>query len=256
MKSFLLNLPPLRLALLLALLAPFAQAAEVPKGGVPLPGQLSYTGVGLSVGLSFGMTDPVASEQDDYLFAWNGALEYFYTKYFSGGFSIWIYGGDMDSDHLVIYNRYRLHGRFHFMPFKNFSVFAAPLFWFETTDIEEIHEDIKDGEVYEGDSLYLRSEDSPPDQSGASAGLEVGFGWRLPYNFGLFGGSAYEHSFSTSPLISYSLGFGYDIRALSKSLQEDFWGMWVTLEFSRRRYLDDSWTHWGTHFLLGLNVVF
>lgn len=256
MKRFLLRFLPLKLALSLALCAHFALAAEIPDGGIPLPGQLSYTGAGLSVGLSFGMTDPVASEQDDYLFAWNGALEYFYGEHFSGGFSIWIYGGDMDSDHLIIYNRYRLHGRFHFMLFKNFSVFAAPLFWFENTDIEQIHEDINDGEEYTGDSLYVRDDDDPPDQSGISAGLEVGFGWRLPYNFGLFAETVYEHSFSTSPLISYSAGFGYDIRAISKFLYENFWGAWVTLEFSRRRYLDDSWTHWGTHFLLGLNVVF
>lgn len=256
MKSFLLKFLPLKLAILLALCAPFALAAEIPDGGVPLPGQLSYTGAGFSVGLSFGMIDPVASDQNDLLFAWNAALEYFYTEHFSGGFSIWIYGGDMDSDYLIIYNRYRLHGRFHFMLFKNFSVFAAPLFWFENTDIEKIHEDINDGEEYTGDLLYVRDEDSAPDQSGVSAGLELGFGWRLPYNFGLFGECVYEHSFSTSPLGSFALGLGYDIRAVSTFLKDNFWGAWVTFEVSRRRYLDDSWTHWGTHFLLGLNIVF
>mgnify|MGYP003507709056 FL=1 len=54
----------------------FAKTSVSQMESIPLPGQLSYVGKGISLGLGLGTIHPLSGE-DDVLAAWNGVFEYF-----------------------------------------------------------------------------------------------------------------------------------------------------------------------------------
>ena len=73
---------------------------------VALPGQSAYTGAGLSIGLAGGVFSPI--EDCDCMGSWQGQLEYFYSDLVSGSFEVRFFGGDLDRDKMVMYQRYRI----------------------------------------------------------------------------------------------------------------------------------------------------
>ena len=82
---------------------------------IPLPKQSAYTGKGFTVGLGMGVFD--ASEKCDCVGIWQGQADYFYTPWFSGGVEVRFFGGEMDSRTSVLYQRYRLSGKFHLIDY-------------------------------------------------------------------------------------------------------------------------------------------
>lgn len=224
-------------------------------GGIALPRLLSYTGKGLSVGLGLGYIYPLGGEKEA-LAAWKGAGEYYYARNFSAGLELLIYGGDVDSETMILYSRYRLHGRFHLNPTKWLDLFLAPLVWLEMTDIDDIRQEIRLDEE-NGDTLVVHNSsvyDDAPEQNGFAVGSEIGFGIHLPFNFGLFGESVYEYSFAGENVFSFSAGVGYDIRAVSPFLRRNVFATWVVLEFTWRRYVGEKWDNTGKFAFLGLQI--
>lgn len=228
--------------------SPLPSEEEVIPGGIPLSRALVYSGKGLVFGLGFGGLSPMGGEKR-YLAAWNGTLEYFYTPWISGGGGVWIYGGDVDSHTMILYSRYRIHSHFHWQPFQRLDVYAGPLLWFESTDIEKFGETDDFGEE-KWSSVY----DDAPEQNGFALGIEGGFGISLPKNFGFFFEATFEKSFSEDLLCALSIGLAYDLWHLSEFLKENLQAMWLSFEVTSRRYLYGEWERTGYYFLLGLGV--
>jgi hypothetical protein len=239
----------------------FAKTSVSQMESIPLPGQLSYVGKGISLGLGLGTIHPLSGE-DDVLAAWNGVFEYFYGTHFSAGGNVWIYGGNIDSHTMILFARYRVHGRIHCKPHDKFSFYIAPLLWFENTDIESIHDDIVHEE--DGESEWVEKKpassvtgvyENAPEQNGFALGGELGFGWKFIGNLGLTGNVTFEKSFSTSVLVNSSFGFAYDIREHFSFLQENFNAVWLSFEGSFRRYLQKKWDRTARNFLFGINLA-
>lgn len=230
---------------------------EIPAGGIPLPGQLSYTGEGIQIGLALGMIQPLSGD-DEFLAAWSGAFEYFYASFLSGGGNVWIYGGDLDSETMILYARYQVHVRFHYMVNSRVSLYFSPMMWFENTEIDEIQEDIsgKDDEYIDEDAGDKKAYELAPEQRGFAIAGELGFGVRLIGGLGFVGSSSIEKSFLTSSLLNFSAGFSYDIRQHFRFLQENFLGMHLSFETTFRRFLDSDWDNYANYWVLGLNLSF
>ncbi len=226
-------------------------------GGIPLPRNLSYTGHGIGIGLALGAIYPLGGEKK-ILAAWRGTADYYYTTFFSAGAEVLIYGGDVDSETMILYNRYRLHGRFHKPLLNNrFSLFVGPLFWFENTSIDDFNEALeadkngKDSIPVKNSNIY----DDAPEQNGFASGVEAGFGWRVYKKLGAFGGVVYEHSFVGENVIGFTGGLSFDVRSLFKTWQKNTYASWVSLEITNRRYLADDWERWGKFLLLGFHIA-
>ncbi len=230
----------------------FKQSPYSIDGGIPLPRQLSYTGIGLNMGLALGVTSPLGNEKK-FLAAWNLDFEYFYKPFWSAGGEVWIYGGDVDSHTMVLYNRYRIHSRFHYQLFKKLNLFGGPLVWLETTDIGEINLD--DEENAEDDKDRFSSVyDDAPEQNGFAVGAELGGGARVAGNLGIVFETVFEKSFSDDPLISFTGGVAYDIRAHSNMLKRNVYSCWISVEATIRRYLSGDWKSLGRYVLIGVNL--
>lgn len=242
------------LILLLSISAFALPSKEVPSGGIALPGQLSYMGEGIQIGLSLGMIRPL-SEDDKLLAAWNGVFEYFYTSFLSAGVDVWIYGGDLDSKTMILFARYRIHSRFHYMVNSRFSLYFAPMVWFEDTSIDEIQEDISGkNEIVFSPKEEFDIYRGAPEQKGFAIAGEIGFGLRLVEGLGLVGSASIEKSFLSSSLFNVTAGFSYDIRRHSKFLQENVLGLNLSVEATLRRFIDDDWKNYSGYLLFGLNV--
>ena len=105
---------------------------------IPLPRQSAYLGKGISVGVGGGVYKP--SHDCDCLGVWQGQLEYYYSKWVSAGIDVHFFGGDLDSDVMVLYQRYRMDVRGHFQ-YKSFDVFLSSVLGLETTDIDEFRDE-------------------------------------------------------------------------------------------------------------------
>ena len=88
------------LCLVLSAFAAEADSAQVSSANIPLPRQSAYLAKGISVGVAGGIFRP--SEDCDCLGVWQGQLEYYYSKWVSGGIDVRFFGGDLDSDVRVL----------------------------------------------------------------------------------------------------------------------------------------------------------
>ncbi len=223
------------------------------EGSIPLPRQMSFVGKGMSLGLGLGAIRPL-DDQDNPLLAWRGVGEYYYLQFLSAGLEVTIYGGDVTDDVMLLYSRYRLHSRFHYQPIKNVDIFAAPLLWFETTDMDDIRKEFD----YEGDStkvFHSTIYEDAPEQNGFAVGSEVGFGVRLPMNLGVFAEGVFERSFSGKNVFAATLGFGYDICGISAFFKRNTYSLWFTFEVSLRHYVGEKWDGTGQSSILSLNLA-
>ncbi|MBR6435672.1 MAG: hypothetical protein IKS45_04135 [Thermoguttaceae bacterium] len=124
---------------------------------IPLPGQTAYLGEGLSFGLGFGVYDPLA--ECDCMGAWQSQLEYFYKEWLSGGANVRFFGGDLDRDAMVLYQRYRLNIRFHGVS-DRYDLYAEPFLGFENTSISAFRKQVRGKKVEEQHYWWEKSTDA------------------------------------------------------------------------------------------------
>ena len=247
----------------------FAFAAESADSvsDIPLPKQSAYTGKGFTVGIGMGVFD--ASEKCDCVGIWQGQADYFYTPWFSGGVEVRFFGGEMDSRTSVLYQRYRLSGKFH-LSFSNFSMYLSPLVGLETTDISELREQWKNRSK-DGDDIDDIDDDdeiaSVVDSAiratncekmfsldGFSAGLELGMGYAFPKYLGVFGAVHYEHNFNNSRLLTMTPGLGFNLRSVWDWAQKNTYSLWFTVEGGFQRYFHRGVSDWNRALIFGFTL--
>ena len=109
---------------------------------IPLPHQSAFLGKGFSVGIGAGLFN--ASKDCDCLGVWQGQLEFHYKDYITGGFDVRFFGGTLDRDVMLLYQRYRLNTRFH-KSFTGADFYIAALLGLESTDLSEFRKEIREG---------------------------------------------------------------------------------------------------------------
>ena len=217
---------------------------------VPLPRQSAYTGEGLAMGLAIGLFNP-SGEECNCIGMWQGHVDYFYLPYLSGGLDIRIYGGNIDSRSMILYQRYQLHVRFYKNLLQNLVVFGTPLIGFETTNLQAIQKNIASGDPT---SVNLNQDICTESfaLNGFSMGAEFGAGYKINKDFGLLGGALYEFNYSDFHYIALTAGVAFNIRNHWKRLEEGMLSSWISLEIQWQRYIGAGDGFWSETFLLGL----
>jgi hypothetical protein len=249
-------------------------SVAVPKReSIALPGQSAYTGAGLSIGLAAGVFSPI--EECDCMGTWQGQLEYFYSDLVSGSFEVRFFGGDLDREKMVMYQRYRLNVRFH-SAYDEFALFAGPFLGLENTSISEFRKQVVDRE--EADSKKTRArfwwqqadydeKEDEPDSSktesdcgklfamnGFSIGLGVGGGYNLSRLFAATGLVQVEYNFSKDVMVSLVPGVAFNLLEVWPWAKNSLRSAWISFEVGGQRYVHGGVEGWSNTFFLGLQL--
>lgn len=255
---------------------------------IPLPHQSAFLGKGFSVGIGAGLFN--ASKDCDCLGVWQGQLEFHYKDYITGGFDVRFFGGTLDRDVMLLYQRYRLNTRFH-KSFAGADFYIAALLGLESTDLSEFRKEIREGVHKDnpsdsGSVTSLNSNDGavadpsaePVDDDGNqnstgntssssdkgrncekmfsldgfTLGVEVGMGVVLSRYFGLIGGASYEFNFSWTQLVTFTPGIAFNLHEVWPWANKNLRSTWISFEMVFQRYFNRDVNEWALAGFLGL----
>lgn len=256
-----------------------AEGKREPCKNIPLPRQTAYTGKGISIGLGAGIYSP--TDECDCLGIWQGQLEYFYTDWISAGIDVRFFGGDLDSDVMVMYQRYRLNMRFH-KAWQRLDLFLEPVLAFENISISEFRKQWENrgkpaetqpqnvrGEIPSWvadaleDSLNVNGESAAEldgacermlSLDGFSVGLGGGVGVNLNRLFGLTGSVLVEYNFSEVVQLSLIPGVAFNLREVWPWAKKNLLSTWIMAEFGTLRYFNKGVKKWSNYGLIGLQL--
>lgn len=236
---------------------------------VPLPGQTAYMEQGLSFGLGFGVYDPL--DECDCMGAWQAQLEYFYKDWISGGVSALFFGGDLDRDAMIVYQRYRLNVRFH-MASEEFDLYASPLLGFENTSISAFRKQVRgkktdseqrqhywwdddaEDDKVDADSVEVKNDDCQKlfTLDGFSIGLALGGGYDLSDLFGLTGEVHVEYNFTKEFLLNVVPGVAFNLREVWPWAKRTLRSTWISFEVGAQKAFNKDIDGWSNTFFLGI----
>ena len=242
-----------------------ARPVRKEETNVPLPHQSAFLGEGLSAGVGAGLFN--ASKECDCLGVWQGQLEYHYKDYITGGFDVRFFGGTLDSDVMLMYQRYRLNVRFH-RGFTGADFYISPLLGLETTDLSEFRKELQDG-VRNDASVGGASDVAPDDDDsdslkiekncekmfaldGFTFGVEAGMGLVVFRYLGLTASASYEFNLSWAQLVSFSPGVAFNLREVWPWAGKNLRSTWVSFEMVFQRYFNRHVKEWAVAGFLGL----
>ncbi|MBS7271052.1 MAG: hypothetical protein KIG97_01500 [Fibrobacter sp.] len=249
-------------------------SVAVPKReSIALPSQSAYMGAGLSIGLAAGVFSPI--DECDCMGTWQGQLEYFYSDLVSGSFEVRFFGGDLDRDKMVMYQRYRINVRFH-NAYDDFAFFAAPFLGLENTSISEFRKQVVDRE--EADSKKTRARfwwqqadaedleetgDSSKTETncgklfamdGFSIGLGLGGGYNVSRLFAVTGLVQIEYNFSKDVMLSLVPGVAFNLLEVWPWAKGVLRSTWISFEVGGQRYVHGGVEGWSNTFFMGLQL--
>lgn len=234
---------------------------------IPLPMQTAYMGVGLSFGLGLGVYDPL--EECDCMGAWQAQLEYFYTDWLSGGVDVRFFGGDLDRDAMIIYQRYRLNVRFH-LASEKYDLYVEPFMGLENTDISAIRKQVRGKKTPER-HYWWEDSDSDEDEEdsvrvendacqrlfsldGFSVGLGLGGGFKLSRLFGLTGGVHVDYTFSKEVLLSVVPGVAFNLREVWPWAKRTLRSTWISFEIGGQKTFNRDIDGFSNTYFLGFQI--
>lgn len=244
---------------------------------IPLPGQTAYLGEGLSFGLGFGVYDPLA--ECDCMGAWQSQLEYFYKEWLSGGANVRFFGGDLDRDAMVLYQRYRLNIRFHGVS-DRYDLYAEPFLGFENTSISAFRKQVRGKKVEEQHYWWEKSTDADNkvraqkeeeieedstlvekdncqklfSLDGFSIGLGVGGGVNLSRLFGATGEIHVEYNFSKELLLNVMPGIAFNFREVWPWAKRSLRSAWISFEIGGQKTFNRGIDGWSNTYFLGFQL--
>lgn len=232
---------------------------------IPLPRQSAFLGEGLSVGIGAGLFN--ASKDCDCLGIWQGQLEYHYKEYLTGGFDVRFFGGTLDQDVMLMYQRYRLNVRAH-AGFSWIDFYASVLFGLETTDLSEFRKELREG-VHKDDASESVSDSTESvdgtetledekscekmfSLDGFTLGFEAGMGVIVGPYLGFVGSATYEFNFSWAQLVSFSPGVAFNLHEVWPWANKNLRSTWISFELVFQRYFNRDVNEWAVAGFLGL----
>lgn len=224
----------------------------------PLPRQSAYIGKGFSVGLAGGVFEP--TRECDCLGVWQGQGEFFYSPWLSGGMDVRFFGGDLDSDVMVMYQRYRINLKL-FLVGDIFTVYLSPVLGLENTSLSEFRHELRGLWTDEGggeEEEELQEERNSCERmfslGGFTLGMDMGVGVVLGRYFGLTGSFLYEYSFAEAQLLTVTPGLAFDLRRVWGFARRKLRSSWISAEVGFQRYFNRGVTSWAKSFTLGLQL--
>ena len=225
---------------------------------IALPRQSVYQEKGFSVGVAGGVFYP--SEKCDCLGIWQGQLEYYYSSWISGGIDVRFFGGDLDSDVMILYQRYRMNTRFH-LAFKTVDLFLSPVFGLESTDIQEFRDEWDNREEewwrpgMDLDSVVHHKDCEKMFMlDGFSVGAEFGAGWRFSKLFGITGDAMYEYNFAGAHLLTLTPGVAFSLRDVWPWAYKNLASVWFSVELGFQRYFNRGVPEWVQSLFFGFQI--
>ena len=256
---------------------------------IPLPHQSAFLGKGFSVGIGAGLFN--ASKDCDCLGVWQGQLEFHYKDYITGGFDVRFFGGTLDRDVMLLYQRYRLNVRFH-KSFSGADFYISPLLGLETTDLSEFRKELREGvhknrsdsnsvaaQITEGtasngalsrefesldgiiadrdgDSIGVSQNEKNCEKmfslDGFTLGLEAGLGLVVNRYIGILGSASYEFNFSWTQLVAFTPGIAFNLHEVWPWANKNLKSTWVSFEMVFQRYFNRNVKEWAVAGFLGL----
>ena len=249
---------------------------------IPLPRQSAFLSEGISVGIGAGLFN--ASKDCDCLGVWQGQLEYHYKDYVTGGIDVRFFGGTLDHDVMLMYQRYRLNARIH-KSFSGADFYASALLGLETTDLSEFRKELHEG-VHKNHSdgvdstktevsaseESLDGQDPSEDASdgknidpekncekmfsldGFTLGFEAGMGVALSRYFGITGSATYEFNLSWAQLVTFSPGVAFNLQEVWPWSYRNLRSTWVSFEMVFQRYFNRGVKEWAIAGFVGVQV--
>lgn len=235
---------------------------------IPLPGHSAYMGVGISFGLGFGVYDPL--EECDCMGAWQVQTEYFYTDWLSGGGSVRFFGGDLDRDVMVMYQRYRINVRFH-KASEKFDLYAEPFLGLENTNISAFRKQVRgkkpekqhywwddppEADDEDADSVEVENDDCQRlfTLDGFSIGLGIGAGYKLSRLFGATGEVQVDYNFSKEVLLNVMPGVAFNLREVWPWAKRTLGSVWISFEVGAQKAFNKDIDGWSNTFFLGIQL--
>lgn len=239
--------------------------AEQVSKNIPLPRQTAYTGKGLSIGIAGGVYDP--TEDCDCVGNWQGQLEYFYTPSVSGGVDVRFLGGNLDSDVMIMYQRYRLNVRVHKV-FEKLDMYLEPVLELENTSISEFREQVRTHNSdlrQDGWVLSLPQDTTQVDSirencekmfslDGFSFGVGAGFGASLGEFLGVTGSVLLEYNFSRAIQLTLTPGVALNLQRIWAWSAKNLRSTWVSLEIGTQRFFNRGVGEWASFVFLGIQI--
>ena len=258
-----------KIALVIFLLAISALAENQVSDNVniPLPRQGAYPGRGLSAGLAVGVFEP--TRNCDCLGVWQAQGDFLYYPWLSGGIDVRFFGGDLDNDVMVMYQRYRVSGKVFFVSHV-LALYLSPVLGLENTNISEFREELH-GHGYDRE-LSGKDPKTPKDSvadsvevnrrscekmfslDGFSVGVELGGGVALGQYFGFTGSVLYEYNFVEAVQLTLTPGLAFDLRRVWTWPREKMRSMWISFEVGFQRYFNRGVGSWSKSAILGIQL--
>lgn len=264
-----------------ALMNDEAKSESPATRNIPLPRQTAYTGKGLSIGVAGGIFNP--TEECDCMGIWQAQMEFFYTDWISGGIDVRYFGGDLDDEVMIMYQRYRLNVRLH-KAWEKLDLFIEPVFGLENSSISEFRHQVEnhtssspnhhvhtpsswnnnlvwsnDDFEEEEDLDSLRVEISDCEKmfslDGFSVGIGAGMGYRLSRFWGVTGNVLYEYNFSRAMQLSLIPGIAFNMREIGHWAKKSLLSAWISLEIGTQRYFNRGVNEWASYGILGFQLA-
>lgn len=230
---------------------------------VPLPHQCAYLGKGFSVGLGAGVFN--ASEDCDCLGVWQALVDFYYNDVVSSGVDIRIFGGTIDRDMMLMYQRYRVNLRFH-KGYSGADFYFSTLLGLETTDLSEFRKELREGvrsddpeelsETNESDDneapLIKKNCEKMFSLDGFTLGVEAGMGLVMFRYLGLVGSASYEFNFSWAQLVTFTPGIAFNLHEVWPWAHRNLRSTWISFEMIFQRYFNRDVNEWALAGFLGV----
>ncbi len=239
------------------------------RKSIALPGLSAYIGEGLSFGLAGGIFNPI--DECDCMGSWQGQLEYFYSEWVSGSFEVRFFGGDLDSDVMVMHQRYRINLRLH-NAYDDFALFAGTFLGLENTSIAEFREQVVEREKPKQPKNRNWWQQAEEDDDGAdtskaetncgkmfamdgfSIGLGVGGGYNISRLWAVTGLVQVEYNFSKDVLLSVVPGVAFNLLEMWPWARRTLRSTWISFEVGGQRYVHGGIGGWSNTFFLGFQI--
>lgn len=209
----------------------FAFKLWAQPAGLPLPGQSMHLARGVFTGMGLG---PLARFGCQTLTQWQGMVQYSYLPTLSGGASLRIYGGNLDSTISINYSRFFLHSRFHLRS-ERFNLYGGPVLGLDNANIGAIRSDLESLRNPTGENGVSHVPQGVCndlfDVGGLGVGYEIGFGWNFVPAWALVGQHALEISMQGESNFLLGGGIAFDIHRYWLRLQRPSRAFWLYLEW-------------------------
>lgn len=243
---------------------PDSLAQEPAFESIALPRQSAYNGgKGLTFGLGVGVFDP--AHDCDCMGSWQVQMEYFYLDWLSGGGNVRFFGGNLDNDEMVVYQRFSLHLRTHAV-FNSLDLYMGPIFGLENTNISEFRDQVTHRSDHGKRVAWFDSESEPDStksqedcvrnfaMEGFSVGLSFGAGYNVSRLFGVTLGSLVEYNFRKDFLVSVIPGVAFNLREVWPWAKRSLRSTWISFEIGGQKAFNRDVEDWANSYFLGFLV--